>query len=143
MTPKIVLFLCTGNYYRSRFAELLFNSLAIDACPEYAAESRGLAEDLTLNPGPISAHALAGLEERRVAVPLAHRDPLPLRVEDLERAHRIIAIYEAEHRPLLARRFPGWEDRVEYWQVPDLDRATAEAALNAIERQVHTLIAGR
>ncbi len=25
---KIILFLCTGNYYRSRFAEILFNSVA-------------------------------------------------------------------------------------------------------------------
>ena len=25
---KGVLFLCTGNYYRSRFAEILFNSVA-------------------------------------------------------------------------------------------------------------------
>jgi hypothetical protein len=25
---KAVLFLCTGNYYRSRFAEILFNSVA-------------------------------------------------------------------------------------------------------------------
>jgi hypothetical protein len=25
---KTVLFLCTGNYYRSRFAEVLFNSVA-------------------------------------------------------------------------------------------------------------------
>ncbi len=25
---KTVLFLCTGNYYRSRFAEILFNSVA-------------------------------------------------------------------------------------------------------------------
>jgi hypothetical protein len=25
---KNVLFLCTGNYYRSRFAEILFNSVA-------------------------------------------------------------------------------------------------------------------
>jgi protein-tyrosine phosphatase len=28
LKPKIMLFLCTGNYYRSRFAELLFNHLA-------------------------------------------------------------------------------------------------------------------
>ena len=27
-SEKTVLFLCTGNYYRSRFAEILFNSVA-------------------------------------------------------------------------------------------------------------------
>jgi hypothetical protein len=30
--------------------------------------------------------------------------------------------------------------RIEYWQVHDLDRATAEEALPQIERQVHALV---
>ena len=40
-----VLFLCTGNYYRSRFAEALFNSLAKRAELNWTADSRGLATD--------------------------------------------------------------------------------------------------
>ena len=27
-SERTVLFLCTGNYYRSRFAEIIFNSVA-------------------------------------------------------------------------------------------------------------------
>src|SRR5579871_2041843 len=140
MTPKTVLFLCTGNYYRRRFAEILFNALAPTACPGYVADSRGLLEDLSLNPGPISAHALAGLQERGVAPPGELRYPLSLQTAELERAARIVALYEPEHRPLLRRRFPVWVEWVEYWHVPDLDKATADVALAEIERLIRSLI---
>jgi protein-tyrosine-phosphatase len=40
---KTVLFLCTGNYYRSRFAEVLFNSVAGKLGLSWVASSRGLA----------------------------------------------------------------------------------------------------
>jgi len=140
MKSKIVLFLCTGNYYRSRFAEILFNSLATTMCPDYLAESRGLAEDLSNNSGPISAHALDGLEARRILSPAMLRYPLPLAPAELQEATCIIALYEREHRPLLQRRFPGWADRIEYWQVPDLDGATSAEALDLIEQHVRKLI---
>ena len=42
-TNKTVLFLCTGNYYRSRFAEVLFNSVAGKMGLPWRASSRGLA----------------------------------------------------------------------------------------------------
>ena len=40
---KTVLFLCTGNYYRGRFAEVLFNSVAGKMGLPWRATSRGLA----------------------------------------------------------------------------------------------------
>ncbi len=40
---KTVLFLCTGNYYRSRFAEILFNSVAGNMGLPWQASSKGLA----------------------------------------------------------------------------------------------------
>ena len=40
---KRLLFLCTGNYYRSRFAEILFNSVAGKMGLSWKASSRGLA----------------------------------------------------------------------------------------------------
>ena len=42
-SPRRLLFLCTGNYYRSRFAELLFNALAREAGLSWIASSRGIA----------------------------------------------------------------------------------------------------
>ena len=40
-----VLFICTGNYYRSRFAEAVFNHRAGEWAPGWSAFSRGLAID--------------------------------------------------------------------------------------------------
>ena len=41
-TFKTVVFVCTGNYYRSRFSEYLFNALAKKSGLQWRATSRGL-----------------------------------------------------------------------------------------------------
>ena len=67
---QIVLFLCTGNYYRSRFAEILFNIYARDRGVPWNAVSRGIAVDLGIdNVGPVSWAVVLGLEERGYQLP--------------------------------------------------------------------------
>src|SRR4030095_15645761 len=108
VTP-VLLFLCTGNYYRSRFAELLFNQRAASADLPWRAESRGIALDLgAYNRGPISPYALEGLRARGLTLGLGVRFPQQVQEDDFVRATRIIALDETEHRPLLAHRFPTW-----------------------------------
>ena len=126
---RTVLFLCTGNYYRSRFAELLFNHLASKAGLDYVATSRALAlEKGAGNVGPISPHALSGLLERGVTPAGALRFPIQCCERDLSDGVRIVALKEAEHRPFLRKQFPAWEDRVEYWHVHDLDQSVPTSA---------------
>lgn len=65
MEQKIVLFLYTGNYYRSRFAELLFNHRSSQSDLGWEATSRALALDLGgQNIGPISPATLQALAQR-------------------------------------------------------------------------------
>ena len=94
---KTVLFLCTGNYYRSRFAEVLFNSVAGKMALPWRASSRGLAlERGVSNVGPMAASAIAALEALGVrAVDAAARFPVQVTIDDLEEAERIIALKHA------------------------------------------------
>jgi protein-tyrosine phosphatase len=138
---KRVLFLCTGNYYRSRFAEILFNVLARQNELDWLADSRGLAIELVpQDGGAISPFTLKGLRERGIVLDKPQRLPCALHEDDLTRAHRVIALNRAEHHPYLKKQFPAWADRVEYWHVFDLDCASAEQGLAEIERQVSALI---
>ena len=132
-----VLFICTGNYYRSRTAEALFNHYAASRALDVRATSRGLRLNAG-NKGPISKHATVWLNDR--GVPYDDRDPLDLSEADLEAADRIIAVDETEHRALMAARFPQWENRTTYWTVHDIDRTAPDEALGAIESMVAALV---
>lgn len=136
---KRVLFLCSGNYYRSRFAEILFNHLAQESDLAWYAESRGIVAQWSHNPGPISESTVKGLDARNIPVG-ALRYPQQLVESELEQADRIIALYENEHRPMLQQHFPHVSHSIEFWQVPDLDEMSPDNALALIERNVRTLI---
>jgi predicted translation initiation factor SUI1 len=135
---KNVLFLCTGNYYRSRFAEILFNSVAGRMGLPWKASSRGLAlERGVKNVGPMAVDAVTALEALGVrAADAVTRLPVQVTTDDLERADRIVALKQVEHLPLLQERFPAWTEKVEFWQVDD-----APEALGLIAREIMDLVA--
>ena len=133
-----VLFLCTGNYYRSRFAEFYFRHLASRTGLHWSADSRGLALD-PWNPGPMSTYTEQACRRLGISVEPV-RLPRPLEESDLSSSQLVIAVKEAEHRPLMRRKFPHWEDRVEYWQVHDLDFASPDEALPQLQQLVELLV---
>jgi protein-tyrosine phosphatase len=138
---QTLLFLCTGNYYRSRFAEHLFNALAPKHGLNWMATSRGLALEWGVdNVGAISKYALTGLIERQVSMAQDLRYPLPLTEADLAGAAKIIAVDESEHRPLMLERFPQWTDAIEYWLVHDVGHTPVDEALQQIEDHIQQLI---
>lgn len=136
--PSSVLFICTGNYYRSRFAEAYFNEQAERKGLPWRAFSRGFDPDA--NEGPISSDTREALRER--GIPLHRTGPAPVRLTeaDLEAATMRIALKEAEHRPMMQATFPEWASRIEYWRVHDLDCATPGETLPHIERLVNKLV---
>jgi protein-tyrosine phosphatase len=140
--PSVVLFLCSGNYYRSRFAEHLFNARAAAGSVAWCADSAGLEPNcLERNPGPISAFALAGLAARGIPLSPPHRLPRDVSEDDLASACCVIAMKDAEHRPLLRARFAEFERKVEFWNIDDVGDASPEHALPLLERQVIDLLA--
>ena len=138
-TMKTVLFLCTGNYYRSRFAEILFNWQAAQQNLPWRADSRGLALD-PRNLGPMSEFTINRLGRLELPIEDYLRLPMDLSVDDLNTAHHVVAVKESEHRPLISRRFPQWLDKFEFWMVDDIDCARPDEALPHLEKEVMSLL---
>ena len=137
-----VLFLCTGNYYRSRYAEEIFNHRARLEGLGWHAFSRAVAESLSPeNVGPISRHALEALTERGIAPTGATRHPVLCTVGDFAQAQLVVALKDAEHRPMVERRFASLAHRVHYWDVDDIEYLDPATALASIDEQVGQLIA--
>lgn len=137
---KRVLFLCSGNFYRSRFAEHLFNGLAGQVGLSWRADSRGLLVGHFGDLGRISPYAVDALKQHGIKLDANPRYPKPLTLADLASADLVVAVKEAEHRSLLAEQFPCWSYAVEYWRIDDLDCAGPEEALPLLEQAVRRLI---
>ncbi len=137
-----MLFLCSGNYYRSRFAEGLFNHLAPARSLAWKARSGGLKIDPTgeRNVGPLSPLTMQAFKKRAISFPVPLPHPRQVTLEDLQTSHLIVALKEAEHRALMRAGFPDWENRVQYWHVHDLDVAPPEQTLNDIDSRIRALL---
>jgi protein-tyrosine phosphatase len=140
MLSKTVVFICTANYYRSRFSEYLFNALAKESNLQWRATSRGLKTWIVAaNEGPLSEFTAYRLTA--MGVPFdGERFPIQLSEIDLEDADLVIAIKEAEHRAMMVEQFPAWANRIEYWHVDDLDCATPDEALPILQSCIEALV---
>ena len=107
--------------------------------PLWRADSRGL-RICAGNSGPISSFTVDWLQTIGVSMPAAHRFPMPVSAADLQAARLVVAVKEAEHRPLLQQGFPDWTERVEYWHIDDLDFAMPELALPKLTAKIEELL---
>lgn len=136
-----VLFICTGNYYRSRFAEAVFNHHAEERQLGWTAISRGLAIHLVPEHSPpLSLHAVRALTLRRIGCHRTGKQRVQLCLDDLSQAHRIVAIDETEHRPMIVELFPAWAEKITFWNVADIPLLLPDVALPSIERNVLALL---
>lgn len=134
-----VLFICTGNYYRSRFAESYFRLEAAKRRLAWDTDSRGLDIDHVESAGPLSTIATRYLNELGVPVDL-DRYPRLLTIDDLRSADRVIAVDREEHYPMMSARFPEWADRLTYWQFEGPARVWPKAVLDGLKKEVDGLL---
>lgn len=123
--PRRVLFVCSGNYYRSRLAEILFNHQAAAAGLAWEASSRGLLKTGELR--GLSHHAVGHLEGAKLGhLAEQPRDPLAIDVEDLTAADLVIGLCREEHQPMVEQKFLSLAKalqkagRIRYWNVYDI-----------------------
>ena len=137
-----ILFLCTGNYYRSRMAEEIFNHAARQAGLDFSAASKALASPLNTigNVGPIAQPAVSILESSGIPVRSRQRWPQTVSESDFERADTVIALNLPEHQPMILKRFPQYAGRVIYWNVPDIGEMPIEKAFSLLKNQIQNLI---
>jgi len=136
-----LLFLCTGNYYRSRFAEEYWNGRAEQESLAWHADSRALADPLgSGNPGTMSADALAELARLGIQARRAFRSPLSMRGEEFALYARVIALDRDEHRPMVLRSFPAHSERIQYWDIGDLWKEEPKSALGRLVRRLERLM---
>jgi protein-tyrosine phosphatase len=136
-----LLFLCTGNYFRSRFAEEYWNARAELAALAWQADSRALTDPVNLaNPGGMSADALAELARLGIAARGAARLPRSLRGEELGRYARVIALDGDEHRPMVLRSFPDHLERIEYWDIGDVWKEAPRSAMGRLVQRLEGLL---
>lgn len=134
-----VLFLCTGNYYRSRYAEIVFNALARERGLAWTATSRGLAPS-PRNVGPLSQHTHTALGKRGID-PAPHlRQPIAVTDADFAAAGLVVAVKEAEHRAMVERDFPQRLAQVEFWHVHDLDCSEPADTIAALDMLLAALV---
>ena len=137
---KTILFICTGNYYRSRFAEALFNHHTELRGLRWRAISRGLAIERVIEINKLSRFASMAMLQRGIKRQHTSVDLKALTSLDLIDADLAIAMCEAEHRPMMIEKYPLWVDHVIYWHVSDLPDCEPCEAISEIERQVFLLL---
>ena len=136
-----LLFLCTANYYRSRFAEQYFNHHARLQGLAWQADSKALTRDPAFEgvEGPMSEHTVRYLIDIGLT---PDQGRFPARVEDdhFDQYHRVIAASRDEHRPMMMDHFPHRADSIDYFTVEYLHIYGPNQALPTLAASLDSLL---
>ena len=145
MTEKVkVTFVCTGNYYRSRFAESYFNYLCDILKLNYVADSYGLAihfaDELAEEHGEISPFSKERMEKIGIPERYFLRDRKSLIKDAIENSDVIIAMDKEEHTPMIMEQFPSYINQFNFFEVKDVFDWEPKQTLDETQKMVEMMI---
>jgi protein-tyrosine phosphatase len=124
-----VCFVCTGNLYRSKYAEAWFNNLCIkDGVTDLRAFSRGLAAQPTENyehgeaftiPIRLAIPTYERMVERNIPFCLMGATNVMLSEYDCASSNVIVLMNKDEHLPKMQDRFPDHLDKIQSYEIGD------------------------
>jgi len=136
-----ILFVCTGNYYRSRYAAIYFNHLMGMKCHcGYEAFSKGFRANSVGNIGPLSKYTVRRMIEKEIPFQTPVKFPEKLTLEDITSSHMVVVLKKEEHLEMAIEYFPDCHHVFEYWDIHDIDCEEPNVTLDRIEAKVEKLI---
>ncbi len=142
-----ILFVCSGNYFRSRYAEAYFNCLSDRAGAPFHAISRGVrVGDHDTNVSPLTSYRMA---ERNIDPAYLYSLSKQIQWEDVDPSAWVIGMNRSEHRSWIYGLFPDQDSELRlreetgllrFWNVPDASGPVdGDRSLDQIEAQVDQL----
>ena len=139
-----VTFVCTGNYYRSRFAESYFNYLCDILKLNYIADSYGLAihyaDELAEEHGEISPFSKERMESIGIPNFYFERDRKSLTKDAIENADLIVAMDKDEHTEMILEQFPTYINQFNFFKVKDVFDWEPKKTLDETQKKVEAMI---
>ncbi len=141
---KNLLFICTGNFYRSRFAEAFFNYLCDVNNLDWRASSAGLkihlADKKAKDEGEISIIAKNKLLSKGISKEYFDKKRSKLDEKMLKKADLIILMDKDEHFSMIKETFPNYVNKAYFYRAKDIEYCDPEIALRIIEKEIMSLI---
>ena len=141
---KKLLFVCSGNYYRSRFAEAYFNYLSEMFNLNTTSESRGLAihfaDELAEEHGEISTDTLERCNDLGIPNRYWEKNRESLELKDFNNFDEIICLDIEEHAPMIKEQFPDKIYSVNYFKVKDVFDWSPNKTLDTIAELILTMV---
>ena len=133
-----VLFVCTANIHRSRFAEEVFNHFSEKNNKGVAAFSAGLRVG-DYNFRKIYYPALDNLEKFNILPKRAEELSVHIKNIDLDQYDRLICMDKNEHKPMVLPDPQLSAFKFEYWDITDMPKVHSNISLPKCYKQVESL----
>ena len=136
-----ILFVCTANIFRSRFAEEVFNFLAAEERIPAKAFSAGLKVG-EYHVRKIHRPALEQLDKLNIKPKRPNELSVHIDEVQLTKYNQLICMDKAEHKPMVLSNLKLKEFNFEYWDIIDEPKVLSDVSLPICYSKVKELLDG-